>query len=387
MPINTFNFAGIEPIGLPSGVGSLFSDILKTSKMKHETTIKGEEAKYAPKKYEYENIIKGTEAKHAPKMAQLAEFLKQNEANFAPLKSQADIGLTNAQAYHHGQSGRFAGGGLTEIQRNIGSVFPPGSPEYNAALRDALGIPENNPKMNGAESNPEMQIWNENSFPLTNLPKQAQTEAIRDNKKYLDTGIAMTDALHSVNTAQKLLSQHGDLNGTFEAYLLNPDSSRGLSLMDFAKSRGVKEKDRTAIQKMSKAYNDIVLGMSAATGQDRQRVTDSMRELIISTKPQIGNTNEANKFILNNLAEKLSEGPELSKAARWATSRRRGLQRNPGAFKPQQPQNEPQDQMGNFSQKLSAPNGQIMGTLNGERLTVSPANIEAFKAAGGIINE
>ena len=325
------NWAAIQPHSTDEGRGDLFTNMAKNV----EALDKPAQLKRKAEEERLANIIKAAEANHAEEIQGAKSIFEQNKAKYAEKESLAHIESLLAGAYNQRKHGDVAG--LTEIQRDIGSVFKPGTPEYDSAMRDALGIAQANEQQNVA--NPETRAWVENSYPVIRLPKLAQRDAFQENKKLLDHGIAMTEALKSVQTAQKLLADHGDLNGGFEAYLLNPDSNN-MSFWDFAKTRAVNEADRTAIQKMSKVYNDIVLGMEAATGLSRSRVTDSLRDLIISTKAQIGNTKDSNLFILNNLAEKMSEGPELQKAARWATKNRRGLQRNPGAFRPQKTEEE-----------------------------------------------
>lgn len=126
MALQTTNFLNAPVLTPNTAIANLFSNILKTSKERHENTIKGEEAKYAPENERFKNLIKKAESENAPeyfkeraKMGGLANIfqalLNSKEQQFGAREKEAEIQEKQAHTEYLKKGGGRSGG----IWRNL----------------------------------------------------------------------------------------------------------------------------------------------------------------------------------------------------------------------------------------------------------------------------
>ena len=237
----------------------------------------------------------------------------------------AKLALLRAQASHHQRAGRNEG--MTTTQRDLASIFGQGTPEYKMAMQQAYGLP-----LSLDTSAAEMQ-----GFPkevigqdLSRLPKNLETAQTKEMEGQLKTAEGMEKSLKTLNELEKLTKDHPDLWKSFALMLQDPENKAGIS--SYLKKNVVNEKQQTAINKFNKLSSKLIAEGSDAFGGG-QRFTDARQGLIAAMKPDVANTAEANRFIIQGMKDELSHGPEYANALRYGIKNRRKIISNPDAFR------------------------------------------------------
>ena len=111
MPISTVNFAGIEPIDYTQGRGDLFSHMLRTGAEGYKNMRAPEMINQEMEGKRHQNTILGAEAQYAPDKFKFANQIQEAKARYAAEQEQSEIALRRAHAHHANSQAEH--GGLT----------------------------------------------------------------------------------------------------------------------------------------------------------------------------------------------------------------------------------------------------------------------------------
>jgi hypothetical protein len=335
MPINLPNFLGVETESY--GPGNLLESAIEGYKaarlpkqisqeekyrelanklIGEQGTKVATENKYLPHKLENEARTSDIELNYLPKEkgANLNKTLLGNEEQQMKNAIMKKYGMTEAQAkialdLAHGEQARanakFAHllHQTPEMRNAQAAGFAPGSPEYQNILRGSLGIFEPPTDDQG------------NPIPL---PKNARTLngiSQSERKVYSDemragvrAGNYAQKANRSLDKIIKITKENPKLNRSWSYIAADPDDEG-----KWARAvKGLNEKEQTQLALLKKYTNEVSLYQSD-TGNTR--ATNLFRQMVTSTKPGIGMTDEARTRLSNEI--KQSNDP-LIKYAREA---------------------------------------------------------------------
>jgi hypothetical protein len=208
MPIQTFNFANIEPMKL----GSRFSDILagfKTSEDSEDRRIKNEGLGH-------QNTILGAEAQYAPDKFRFANAIQEAKARYAAEQEQADVQQKLAHAAYFKNGGASGNNDATspkERRRLYNGLGSDGKAELNRLGSIVGWTPQQTQDNFIAGNTPEMEAENLN---IDLSRHTGKTLATSKNRTDLNTRKVRAADLHSLqNAVSKDLSLYG---ATFKGY-------------------------------------------------------------------------------------------------------------------------------------------------------------------------
>ncbi len=268
-------------------------------------------------------------------------------------EKMAKLALMGAQAQHYANP-------MTSTQRDLMAAFGgSSSPEFKQALKQQYGVfDQNTSNIGGAEGIPESAI----GPAFQNLPKNEQLFATKEMHKDLNLAKGMTDSLKVLDQMDEIVDEHPELWNSFTLMMSDPNNEAGIKEY-LRRNVAVNEEQRAAIDKFRKLSGDLVVKGGEALGGG-QRFTDARQALLTSIKPDIQNTPEANKFVIQNMKDLMSEGPEWQKALRYGLKNRVKIIRDPEAFKREKPT---EMQMQEYSQILPQSNEELLRMLEGEQ--------------------
>lgn len=254
--------------------------------------------------------------------------------------------------------------------------------EYNKKYLEYLQRKEGQPQ---ARELPEGIIGR----PYETMSKNEQTLATKDMKKELNMAIGMKESLDILDKMKGIMAENPDLWRSFTLILEEPDERKGGLLSSTSelikKNVLMNEKDRTAINKFRKLSSELVVkGAQAFGGKDN--FTDARQKLIESMKPSIENTPEANSFVIDNMADRMREGPEWEKALRYGLQNGVMVVRDPD-FYIEKYEERKQGKEGKEGKEGKYYNGkiEINGALSNVRIPHS--ELKAFLEDGGVLDE
>lgn len=260
MPIQTFNFANIEPMKL----GSRFSDILaglKTSEDSEDRRIKNEGLGH-------QNTILGAEAQYAPDKFKFANAIQEAKARYAAEQEQADVQQKLAHAFYLNQQGN------TEQAKNAPFQGQP------------------------------VTLYGKKYYPnsLKSLPANEQNAVTTGMRNHLKEVNNLVDVEKEINEAEKLLNDNPDMSEDFNNILVGKDP--GIITQLFRKFNGNK-KGLAALTTFEKLTNNIMMKMAQEYG-GQSRMTDAKMRMLQSTKASRLSPKATNAYVLNSLKKQIS---------------------------------------------------------------------------------
>ena len=236
---------------------------------------------------------------------ELANRLGEVEAEFARPNAQSKLGLSEAQRKNQlaqAMLSEFTAKNpsvnphLTPTQRELAAIHGFGTPEYTKALGEQYGIIEGANVPQGA-------------IPLAAMGANERNAAVKDMTAELKKSQEATKAVKRANEMLQLIEQHPNMADYFSTALVDPNKK---GFFQQLKRIGVDKKDLAALEKFNKLSSDLVLHGSQAFGG--QKFTDARQALLEAAKPSSRNTDEANRYVLNNIIDDLSPYEGYGKA-------------------------------------------------------------------------
>ena len=195
----------------------------------------------------------------------------------------------------------------------------------------------------------------------------------KQNQEYLKRAEGAHKGLQTLDELDDLIKNNPNI-GKYFVRALTSDKDRP-SIMDQLIRQGLSEKELTAVQKFNKLTSQLVVNAGEAFGGGR-RWTDATQKLIQDTKPFAGNTDEANRFVSNELRKILV--PEAAEYNKVRDSVEKQYEYIPPA------KNEFNQRAGDFSSALEEnnPSGEMITIKNpktGETRQISKEEFERHK--------
>lgn len=170
----------------------------------------------------------------------------------------------------------------TPQQRNLETLYPPGSPEYNDAMKSLLGL-------GGANGDRPVRF--------NDLPKNEQLDVSKRMRNDLRAAHEIKKATGVLNEMEKIMNEHPNLADSLSNIFIDPKKDSTI-LSKFGKSF-LDKKERAAIEKFVKLSNELILHGGQALGA--KNFTDAKAKMLELSKPVAGNSQEANLFLIKNM--------------------------------------------------------------------------------------
>ena len=279
MNYNFLDFTRVEPLkGMYSGVNDIFAGMLKARQEKqglekgqHENAYLKAKAESAP-----ELVASEIERNKAGSLfTAMQKSLMEKELPYAGDQAKANLAKTIAEATIAGQ---------TPMERQlIGAGYTPGTPEYEAAAKQFIGVQEA----------PGVEIPGS----LSKLPISERTKVkaeMRDNLTRMDKVVQVNKRLKEM---KELNNKYPHLwKYWFQAFESNGEATLKSSLL---KASGiVNDKDYEALTKMNKLSNQIALLGGEGMGKN---FTDAKLKAIQAAKPNTKNPSKTNDSIIDEM--------------------------------------------------------------------------------------
>ena len=310
MPISILDVSNVAPIG-DYGNNDIFSNMLKM----RESQKAAEDRGLQNEGKRHQNTILGAEAQYAPDKFRFANAIQEAKARYAEEQEQADVQQKLAHAFNLNQHGNYAGGQMPESVRIANALHPSGSDEWKQAIQ----------QLGGMFNEKEMQkIAEEAGIPFEVIApilggKNEQTKAVDENLAGEKIASGMIKVTNTVARLRKIMNENPNLSSSFAAILDNPEDRD--TVFKRLRAQAVNEKDKAAVEKFSKDTSDLIVGMQEQL-PGGVRATDSLRTLWADTKPKYTNTKEANDYLFDKLDEENIGGKEYFDALRFASKHR-----------------------------------------------------------------
>lgn len=312
MPINFTDFSNIKPITMgnlaePYMEGRNFSEQLKKNAL--ERTLIG---------LQNQNLQTANEFQRP----QLEQGLKKGEADllyqelvnkFLPEEKTSEIGYRNAHTgltrqqiiekqienelnRKYGEESKLAEmawrrrAGLSTQAADAEALYGSGTPEFKKALSSIVG------EMTGAQgqgTTPDYfrSLAGKSASERNNVFKQQRADMVKvDSAK---------KAYETLNKMENLVKKHPDLHKYLATVITNPGEK---SLINKVVTYGMNEKERTALELMTKYSNQLALDVTATWGKN---ATDARAKMIELSKAAAGLTGDANQAIIGTMKEEL----------------------------------------------------------------------------------
>lgn len=193
----------------------------------------------------------------------------------------------------------------TEMERVIASIYGNDPEAVKNAYAEA-GATKYGLTLPGSESLPVGSEY------LKSLPKNVQAQENAYQIKMQGQVNDARKASHDLDQMQKIIQQHPDMARDFAYILGNPEDK---SFLRSLTRRYIDKTKLAAIEKFTKYSNDFVLSAGAGLGQN---FTDAKLKALQLSKMHAGNTDEANRAIIENyrshLKPLINYGQSLKKA-------------------------------------------------------------------------
>lgn len=168
--------------------------------------------------------------------------------------------------------------------------------------------------------------------PYSRLTKQERASATKRMQDELDKAITMGQVYDITDKVKKLLREHPDLSEYMSVAATDPEQAD--TFLETLKRNAMtpeQKKQYSAAVKFKKLTADLALRQAQAQGGKNQ--TDSLRAMILDSKPVFTNPYEANMYVLDNIQEEAAEGIEWEKALRYGLDNQIRVTRNPAKYR------------------------------------------------------
>ena len=246
-------------------------------------------------------------AEYHPFKMQNAQQEQQFNQQKQPLeldKLRAQIEAQQAQAFKNRQPSS-SNSKTSELER-IAAILSEGDPERQRALLAEGGATKYGLTLPGSENLPV------GSQPFKSLPKNLQAQENADQIKMQTRVNDAKKAYHDLDEMDKIINSNPDMARDFAYIIGNPEDK---SFVSNLARRYVDKKKLAAVEKFVKYSNDFVLSAGSGMGNN---FTDAKLKALQLSKMHAGNTDAANRSIINNyrirLKPLINYGQELKKA-------------------------------------------------------------------------
>ena len=370
MPISILDVSNVAPIG-DYGNNDIFSNMLKM----RESQKAAEDRGLQNEGKRHQNTILGAEAQYAPDKFKFANAIQEAKARYAAEQEQADVQQKLAHAFNLRQQGNYAGGQEPESVRIAKFLTDPKiPPETKEQARKLAGL------MGAATGNIEEKIIDAGLSAKVFVPggigKQAQNQASTYNKNLEKTANGKMKVENSAKRLKNIIAENPNLSNSFSAIMADPENRN--TILEKLAAAAVNQKERAAVEKFSKDATDLVVGMQEMNASGK--TTDALRELWARTKPNFRNTDEANLYVLDKIAEENLGGKEMLDAIRFADNNGLRVVYDEAEFREL---GRAASNKGNPSTNNAVPNNAQAGmikmvTPSGEKHAVSLQHMEGF---------
>lgn len=336
MAINFPNFLG-QPIQQQDYSG--FQNLLKAGL--NRAGYMSDEERVAMERQKLQNALLGHEVQNAP---------EYNDVRNQYMRAQIQQMMNPSQDRD-----------LTAFQRELSSLYPEGSQEYNDAVRSHLGL-----NGEGQEEIPEGLP--QGSFSYKNLAPYErlvyQKEMVTESKELK----GLLKAQRALSDAEQIIKDFPNLSTSVLALLSDPEDR---SLIGTLKRKAADPKERAAVEKLDKILNDVVLLQSGSLGE---RGTDAYRSMVRGIKAQPTLTPEANQYIFDKFKR------ETAYARPKLQAIQKGLEHQ--YFVPID--EDIYTDMGSMNQSEKVLKGDEVFLVNGKRYVVPREELEEFRKDMGL---
>jgi len=220
------------------------------------------------------------------KESDLRQSLLSLKAQFLPETHRANIDLLNARA-DKARRLEASTGKNSQIYNDLAKIYGEGSPEFNKAYQQIRSIPD------------VTQVSDE--VPLSSLPKNEQLDVTKRMRNDLKAAYSVKKAKNTLMEMKKLTEDNPGLSDTFANIIIDPKKDANIT-SKIAKTF-LDKKDRAAVEKYIKLGNDFIL--YGGEGLGAKNFTDAKAKIIEMSKANVGNSQEANLFVINNMIKQL----------------------------------------------------------------------------------
>lgn len=209
--------------------------------------------------------------------------------------------------------------------------------------------------------------------PYDKLTKNERLFTTKEMHKDLDKATSMSEAYNTLEEMDKILQDHPNLSQYLGPALADPKSA-GSFFETLKRNMFINKDELTAFQKFTKLSNDLILHAGESLGA--KNFTDAKLQVIQQSKPMGEYTYEANKYLIDNLKDRLSEGPAWADAIRWGLKNQYKVVREPGKYKKKNIKNSLASELDNRT---------VRGQINGKIVQIPLSLVDKFEEDGGII--
>lgn len=178
-----------------------------------------------------------------------------------------------------------------------------------------------------------------NSVPLGQMTAGERQYAAKSRDENKKKAHAMIRGTETLDRMEKLIKDHPNMSEDFFASIQDPSKPPGFFKAANQKFNPFKGDVKVA-QKFNKEAAELVLQMIDSYG--KQRTTDMMTGLVQASKPQGGNTDEANLYLISNLRKQFKGGKQYLTDLNQAEKSRRHLLSSPEDYSMQENDQESQ---------------------------------------------
>lgn len=152
----------------------------------------------------------------------------------------------------------------------------------------------------------------EGDVPLKLLGKTERANAVKDMIEMTKAGKPAMHLVKEANALMDILDKYPELS-TDLSRAWKPGASKEPSPGDLVRLKSMDQKKRTALDKGEKIIQDLLV--SQVKSMKGTSTTDIIKQAIASALPHMGNTAEANKYILKNVVEEFSDTADQARRA------------------------------------------------------------------------
>lgn len=293
MPFDAF-MGGME------SSSNLMNQLMQQKRLNEQLAMQQQLQPYQIANYQHQQQMHPYELQIKQQQLEQAKQLGPEKYNL--LKAQIEHQLAMAEKARREPSSNYK---PSELER-IADALSGGDPNKRNALLSEGAATKYGLTLPGAENLPV------GSQPFKSLPKNLQAQENADQIKMQTRVNDARKANHDLDEMEKVINSNPDMARDFAYILGNPEDKSFISNLS---RRYIDKKKLAAIEKFTKYSNDFVLSAGGGLGNN---FTDAKLKALQLSKMHAGNTDEANRAIINNYRVRLKPlinyGPELKKA-------------------------------------------------------------------------
>ncbi len=150
-------------------------------------------------------------------------------------------------------------------------------------------------KMDGGNAVADAE--NQDSVPLSRMPKVAQSGAVKEMRERVSTGMPLKDVLGTLDQMQKLSDENPHLGNSMALAYFSEKDGKGLNKVLKNVALG---KDRAAVEKFGKLTNVLLQKQIKSM---KGPVTDRLKRILTESTPSAGMTKDSIDYLIKSTRE------------------------------------------------------------------------------------